>query len=496
MSELTIDQMFALPEVQENILTDGKLICRYADIYEFFNCIAYLLDAKGVHPHECLSLECNNNVATALLLLFLLKTGRSFLLLPHRVEKGGGKPVIPSFCRCHIMFQPMQAENLEQLGSAPDQYMSFKINPQYRKNAGGLQSQKVYLRTSGSTGSSKIVVHSHRTLLQNAMNCVDRYDLAAEDRVFIPVPIFHMYGFGAALLPAVLIGASIDLLNDTNIIKYRERERQFNPNVAVLTPTLCEMLLKLKRKRSEEYKYVITSGQQIKSAVFRQFDVDFGPLINQYGSTEMGAIAGCKPTDSIDERMSSIGDPMNGVELHVDSDRFSDTEKPNIGELKCKHAYGFEGYVDDNHRWSERNKASVWYSTGDLAAIHDDGKIKILGRCDNSINRSGFLILLDDIESAIESLAQVAEACVIVSEGETIRGRKISAFCVLKSNENFNPKSLRDTCSQVLPKYAVPDNIFVYQSLPVLPSGKIDRKTLIKKAEEKDLAYNYNKEEE
>ena len=59
-----------------------------------------------------------------------------------------------------------------------------------------------------------------------------------------PVPVAHMYGFGAEFLPAVMAGASIDLQEKTHLLKYLERERQFQPNIVFATPTLCEILMK------------------------------------------------------------------------------------------------------------------------------------------------------------------------------------------------------------------------------------------------------------
>jgi acyl-CoA synthetase (AMP-forming)/AMP-acid ligase II len=75
-------------------------------------------------------------------------------------------------------------------------------------------------------------VHSHDKLLKNAQNCVNRWELDGKDRMTIPVPIFHMYGLGAAFLPGILAGASIDFQANSNLLKYLQREKDFNPNIA------------------------------------------------------------------------------------------------------------------------------------------------------------------------------------------------------------------------------------------------------------------------
>jgi acyl-coenzyme A synthetase/AMP-(fatty) acid ligase len=100
-------------------------------------------------------------------------------------------------------------------------------------------SPKIYLQTSGSTGSPKMAAHLHTKLMGNAFNCVERLGLTSEDRIAIPVPIFHMYGLAAAFLPGVVVGASIDLQKGANLLRYLEEKKEFVSKVTFLTPTLC-----------------------------------------------------------------------------------------------------------------------------------------------------------------------------------------------------------------------------------------------------------------
>ncbi|MFM5899570.1 MAG: AMP-binding protein, partial [Dolichospermum sp.] len=78
--------------------------------------------------------------------------------------------------------------------------------------------KKLYIRTSGSTGNPKIVVHSHEQVLKHALNCLERLTLSPNDRIAIPVPLYHLYGLGAAFLPSVAVGATIDLQKSANLL--------------------------------------------------------------------------------------------------------------------------------------------------------------------------------------------------------------------------------------------------------------------------------------
>ena len=91
----------------------------------------------------------------------------------------------------------------------PDKYLQIEENPEWINNKSKISDTqpKLYIKTSGSTGKPKIAVHSHYKLEGNVRNCVNRLGLNSNDRVAIPVPIYHMYGLGAAFLPSVSVGA-------------------------------------------------------------------------------------------------------------------------------------------------------------------------------------------------------------------------------------------------------------------------------------------------
>ena len=154
-------------------------------------------------------------------------------------------------------------------------------------------------------------------MADNALACVDRWRLTADDRLSVPVPIFHSYGFGAAFLPGLLAGAAMDFGSGGNILRYLEREERFDPNVAFLTPALCDMFLTV-RKSPRPYRLAVTAGDKIKRETMAGFEPRFGPLLNLYGSAEMGAVSSAAPDDPADRRLATAGYPLAGIELRVE----------------------------------------------------------------------------------------------------------------------------------------------------------------------------------
>jgi acyl-CoA synthetase (AMP-forming)/AMP-acid ligase II len=479
---------------QRNVLTDGQISCNYHQIPSLLTSIDQSLHQQGITRQHCLALECANTVPAALTLLYLLQQGYQFMLLPPigKNETASALKPLPHFCQYRLTLNNADAAYAPDESWNPAAFLQITTNEHYQPAAHQRRQTegKLYLRTSGSMGHAKIVVHAHTRLLPNARNCVQRFQLTSDDRVTLAVPIFHMYGLGAGFLPAVLAGASIDLQENTHLLKYLEHERRFQPNAAFLTPALCDMLLQ-RRGGSRIYKVAVSAGARLKEEIVRAFDERFGALVNLYGSTELGAISAAAPDDALEMRATTIGRPMQGVTLapaaHAQALEADGkppapqppATEPRTSELYCHHPWGFEAYIDD--QGNQISPAATWFQTGDLAKFYPDGFVQILGRADNSINRDGYLVLLADIERAMETIAAIAQVVVLTTGAEQQRGQDIAAFCVLKEGETLDKSQIRAHCFELLPRYAIPDEVFVLETLPTLPSGKVDRQALIAK---------------
>jgi len=467
------------PTTQENFITDGKLTCQYAEIPHFLEKIDAFLSAHHVYPQHCIAVECTNSVPSALLLIYLLSKRIGFMLLPpsDKSDNAASLKPIPQFChvRLKVATPPLMPGELPTLALVETFYqLEARDNPSSATHL--VTEGLLFTRTSGSMGEAKIVVQKQEKVLSSAFNCIKKYNFTSEDRMTIPVPIFHMYGFGAEFLPALLLGCCIDLQENSNLLKYLDRERRFSPTVAFITPNLCEMLLR-GWKTPKPYKVIVTSGQRIREDLFSALDALCGNhLVNQYGSTEMGPISACDPNDDFATRISTIGTPMTDVNLRIDY-----TGDNESGDLYCQHPYGFEGYMDEAGNWLLH--AQDWHRTGDAAKKNDLGEIIVTGRADNSINRSGFLILLADIEKALETLDSVTQAVVVPINSRNIQGQTLVAFCVKAAITPPTEAELRSASTKILPKYGVPDVFLMVDHLPLLPSGKPDQQALKKQAE-------------
>ena len=466
---------------KNNILTDGQFTVTYAALPEILAAFADYFTQHGIGRNGGLAVECPNSVAGALTLLYLLQQEISFVLLPpsEQVEQASQWKPIPRFCQYRLVVKRAPTETAEAWAHRPEHFLLLEANPAYQPPADPALHRpgQLFLRTSGSMGASKLVVHTHQTLLDNARGCVEEYQYTSVDRLTLPVPIAHMYGLGVGFLPGILVGAAIDLQDQTNLFRYLAHEKRFNPTVTCVTPTLAGILLK-GFKTPRTYRLAITATQRINEATFRAFDAAIGgTFVNQYGSSEMGAIAVCAPDDELAYKATTIGKPFPGVRLKVDDALLRDDNEQTddgVGELYCQHRAGFVGYVDETGAWLQRQTPDSWYRTGDLAKCLPNGYFQITGRAGNSMNRRGYLVHFAEIERQMEQITGM-EQVVVVGRGEAER---ITAFCVLGDNALLTAVQIREQCFDYLPNYAIPDAVLLLDALPLLPSRKVDRQRL------------------
>ena len=449
----------------DNEIGDGGHVCRYRDLARRFSLIEARFSDAGIDPEACVALRCTNTLAAALTLLYLLETGRSCLLLPTATDRdlAADAAALPSFCR-YV---------LEALGgeSAAD----FSVRAAERPGRQGSDSVPVgqlYVRTSGSTGQPKIAVHSHHGLLENAANVVSRLGLGSADRVSVPVPIYHMYGLGAALLPSVLAGATVDLQPQSNAIRFLAREAVCDPTVAFLTPGFCQALLKI-RKAQRRYRLTVVAGDHLPEPAFQAYEQRYGTVVNLYGSTELGVIATGDPADSAAIRGSTVGRPMDGVAVCPGD------APATPRELSFRHSCAFLGYADAAGLpiAPSGSPEPGCIATRDLGEVLSDGTVRVLGRLDHLVKRDGVLVSFSSVEQAVRQIAAIEQVAVIAGE-PTARGRALIAFCVATAEGEMEPRSLRRACAQRLPHHAIPDRFVYCSSLPTLATGKVDRQQL------------------
>ena len=468
------------PLNEASVVVDADHTCRFSELRGLISGIQSHLAEHDVQPGDCVVLELANSVPSALLALSCLDAGLSVMLVPMEglgARVGGAEFQVPPFCRFIATVRAGLRPGQRRLG-APETYIAVRRNPDYDSaSAAAHVHGRLYLRTSGSLGVPKLVAWSLESFLTNVRHARERLGLGRTHRVALPVPIFHGFGFGAAFLSCMFGGASVDLQDRSNLLRYLERERQFDPNVAFVTPSFCEILTR-GRRAARRYEFMLSGGDRIGETAFLRSEKIHGPMIGAYGCSEMGFVFCGDLGLSAEVRSRTVGRPLPFVEFRVVTEPSSSGDR--LGTLQIRYPYRSEGYVDFGGSAVGYDGALLddgWFSSADLARPGPDGTVEVIGRQDLSVKRNSMLLPFADLEAALRDLDGVEDAGVAVGP-EGIRGRMLVGYCAVTRGRAQSEAHLRAELANRVPAFAVPERIRAVPALPRLPNGKIDRRTL------------------
>lgn len=450
-------------------LSDPQLSLSPAELGALVDEIIAAIAAAGLSGAR-LCLPLSSSLGSLAALIAVLRTDCSGALIPYSpadAADAGPNPDWPAFCDAVLI--PPDAG----LGGA-----SLRIVDMPGRGSHPKGEDRIYLRTSGTTGLPKWAAHETETLLANAAACVDRMTLTGADRVMIPVPIHHMFGLGAGLLPALLAGAAVHLVPRGNPLVFFQAQRSFSPTAIFMVPSQCRSVMALGRSAGRA-RVVVVAGDRLAPAEAQAFEDKHGTLVALYGSTELGAITASAPEDPQALRHATAGYPMGGVTLALDP-AGDDPAAEGARAMKVRHPMGLLGYVDRATGALLEPAPEVW-STGDLIRLHEGNRIEVLGRSDHAVNRDGLLVHMGQIEGTLARMTGVDQA-VVVAAGQSRRGVGLTAYCTPTRPGATTEEAILVQARADLPPRSVPDHLILCDSLPMLASGKPDRQALTAQA--------------
>ena len=225
--------------------------------------------------------------------------------------------------------------------------------------------------------------------------------------------------------------------------------------------------------------------RELVQAIYCQPGVE--RVYNLYGPSEDTTYSTFTWVRRDDPRSPSIGRPVAGTQAYV-TDRGGQLVPRGVpGELLLGGAGLARGYLGRPAQTAERFVPSSFtdrpgvrlYRTGDLVRHRRDGELEFLGRLDHQVKVRGFRIELGEIETALEAQAEIRESLVVAHLDDPSRpgDRRIVAYLVPESGTP-DLHALREALGEALPAFMIPEAFVVLDAFPLLPNGKIDRKSL------------------
>ncbi|MFV8829014.1 long-chain-fatty-acid--CoA ligase [Alkalihalobacterium sp. APHAB7] len=335
----------------------------------------------------------------------------------------------------------------------------------------------VILYTSGTTGSPKGVMLTHKNLQSNAEAVRDLFEMTAEDRVVTVLPIFHVFCMTVCFNAPILSGSTMILLPKFSPQEVVETFVKEQATVFAGVPTMYNFLLQIPTTKEQfsSLRICISGGSSLPVAVLNKFKEHTDIQIQEgYGLSEAAPVTAFNPLRGVC-KPGSIGVNIPYVENKVVDPEGVEVPRGEIGELIVKGPNVMKGYLGMPEE-TARTIKDGWLYTGDMATMDEEGYIYIVDRKKDMIIVGGYNVYPREIEEVLYDHPEIVEVAVIGVPDESY-GESVKAFVVSK-NETLTESDLKNYLADKLVKYKRPQFIEFLSELPKNTTGKILRKNL------------------
>ncbi|MBF6344451.1 AMP-binding protein [Nocardia cyriacigeorgica] len=330
--------------------------------------------------------------------------------------------------------------------------------------------------TSGTTGKPKGVPTTHEAFLTNAENmvrCLDLpRDIGARLRTLISVPLFHVTGCNSQLLVAAYLGGTSVIMPGRDVPAMIAAVPAERISFIVTVPAMYALMLRhadFAGADTSGVRWVGYGGAPIAPALVRQVQAAFPAAIvfNGYGMTETASLMTVLPDDDAVDHADSVGYAVPSVRLAV----APIDEDPGVGELLARGANVTGGY------WNRPEATDAvflhgWLRTGDVVRVDEAGRVHIVDRIKDIINRGGENVSSVEVEAALLAAPCVADAAVLAVPDD-VMGEKVGAVLFADGAE-IDVDAVIAHCREQLADFKVPQYVTVVdQALPRNAGGKL-----------------------
>lgn len=343
----------------------------------------------------------------------------------------------------------------------------------------------VYLPlTSGTTGEPKGVMHSDNTLMANARAIAADWNINDSSVIYTLSPLSHNLGFGA-MVTALSVGAEIVLSNLNKNESLIDHLVETGATFIYGVPAHAVDLLDEIQERGSGLlsgitRFRISGASASKSVVAGLLEHGIVPQTG-YGMTEAHSHNYTLPGDDPRLIIESSGKACPGYELKIWSLDDNDIEVAigEEGQIGGKGASLMLGYCDDEQATESAFNSQGWYMTGDIGKLDDNSYLHLSGRLKDIINRGGHKIHPAPIERLAESHEDIQKAAVIAISDDRL-GERACLIVLLHEGSNLQSNELvKYLTAEGLSRYDMPEYFAWIDEMPVTPSGKIMKRTLL-----------------
>lgn len=346
----------------------------------------------------------------------------------------------------------------------------------------------LFLYTSGTTGIPKAAVLTHKNLVSYADGMVKASGLDHGDPILLNVPLNHVGGAVMAVMSALAKGNKLvvmDAFIPDETLEVIERER-----VAVMGQVPAQYMLELLSPNVGKYnlssiKIAIVSGQACPPELISQIREKMGVLPrNAYGLTEVsGAITFTHPDHGPEKLKSTVGRPIEGIDLEIVDLAGNFLPPGQVGEIAVKGDPVMKGYWQRDGENAGAFDKHGYLHTGDMGMLDDHGFLIMSGRKKEMYIRGGENVYPPEVEEVLAKHPGVL-FCAVVGRPDSVMGEVGRAYVVLRPGARADSENIRSFAAEHLAAYKVPVDVIFRDQLPLTPIGKVKKLDLYKEIEE------------
>jgi fatty-acyl-CoA synthase len=335
--------------------------------------------------------------------------------------------------------------------------------------------------TSGTTGAPKGATLTHHNILNNGFFIGEAMRLGPDDRVCIPVPLYHCFGMVLGNLACVTHGSAMVYPGegfDPLAVLETVESRRCTALYGVPTMFIAELNHpEFKRFDLRSLRTGIMAGSPCPVEVMRRTidDMHMSEVTIAYGMTETSPVSfQTSYDDPLERRVGTVGRIHPHVEVKIVDAEGRIVPPGTPGELLTRGYSVMLGYWGDAEKTAEAIDRARWMHTGDLATLDEEGYCNIVGRLKDMVIRGGENVYPREIEEFLYRHPKVENVQVIGVPDEKF-GEELCAWVKLKPGESAQPEEIQAFCRGQIAHYKVPRYILFVDAFPMTVTGKVQK---------------------
>lgn len=344
----------------------------------------------------------------------------------------------------------------------------------------GSEDLAVLPYTSGTTGLPKGCMHTHGTVMHNAVASGMWGSGTAENVTLCVVPMFHITGMVSLMHANIYLGATLVVMPrwDRDVAGHLISKWKVTHWTNI--PTMVIDLLgspHLEQYDLSSLVYIGGGGAAMPQAVAQRLLEQFGlRYVEGYGLTETAAPSHTNPPDQ--PKQQCLGIPFISVDSRVvDPDTLKELPVGESGEIVTHGPQVFKGYWKRPEATAAaffEMDGKTFFRTGDMGRVDEQGYFFMTDRLKRMINASGFKVWPAEVEALMFKHPAIQEACIIATK-DAYRGESVKAVVVLRASHKgqVSEQDIIDWCRDNMAVYKIPRAVQFADALPKSGSGKV-----------------------